>query len=498
MDDVPEHLQKIYLSNALDQVLANPTAAHAWHHLAQHFVACGPQLQQQIVSLLHSNLPADGVVGFMRATFCASMTQQRQYFVEAGKILLKLQPIHLDRILAFLGYAWAKLLGNCENTQAFIADINAYCFPQLIQRCAELLAAAASKQLPARKIEHIKKVAVVGPHLSTTAHAPTRLLLQHAALWMTQGADVRAFSCQDLRITNMPQLFGNGEDFNLYEGDVEQWATLLPQPLSLHLGNTQLGLLRRYANMLEPLAEYDPDLIFFVGMYSPLIEVLFPQRPVLVLGVHALPPVASCDVWLAADASLAGSTENPWSNALSVGAAFPYSWRITLPPHQALNRLNVNVPPDAFILVCVGYRLGQEIAGEWAQRLCQFLAQRPDALLLLLGTADIPDAMQSVDSEQIIALGNQENVAGILDCCDIYLNPVRMGGGFSVLEAMAASLPVLALADGDGGKKLGEYAQPDLATYFAQLDLLSQDAMLRQQLRTGANHAICADKHAAP
>lgn len=474
-------LQKIYLSDALDQVLANPTAAHAWHHLSAYFQCCDTALQAQIVQLLHEHIENQGVAAFLRATFCAALLHDVKYFTVAANLLLHLQPLHFDRVIAFLGVAWASILANCDGKQEFVTQMQALDCPELMSLLAKRLTEASHARLSARPIPVVKKVALIGSHLGVPSHAPTRLFLQHAAVMMGEEIELRAFSCQEMQIPNMSELFGNGAFFNLSEGEAEQWAKLLPKPLNLHLSNPKLGVLRRYADMVEPLSEFDPDLIFFIGMYSPLVEYLYGQRPVVALAVHAIAPIVSCDTWLCAD--MAQASAGTWGDEIALGEPSHYSHRIALPAYAAMNRLEIGLDPDALILVCVGYRLPQEIVGEWALRMCQFLAQHRGAMLLLVGgDAGMPEALQSVDGAQLQLLPHQENVSGILDCCDIYVNPVRMGGGFSVLEAMASCMPVVALAGSDGGNKLGEYAAQDLENYFAQLEELSHDASLRHEV----------------
>jgi len=66
------------------------------------------------------------------------------------------------------------------------------------------------------------------------------------------------------------------------------------------------------------------------------------------------------------------------------------------------------------------------------------------------------------------------------------VNPPRVGGGLSVAEAMAASVPVVSLADGDGGSKLGPLAAPEPETYFAQLRQLVTDAGARAEAGAAA------------
>ena len=60
----------------------------------------------------------------------------------------------------------------------------------------------------------------------------------------------------------------------------------------------------------------------------------------------------------------------------------------------------------------------------------------------------------------------QSDISGIPCLSDIYVNPPRLSGGFSVAEATALSLPVLSFACSDGGDKLGAMAAPTTATYL--------------------------------
>lgn len=481
-DNLEQHLQTVYLSDALDQVLANPTGVHAWHQLAGLFAHCSPQFQQKILQLLQENIPADGVAGFLLTSFCASLRGNAEDFACAGEILLQMQPAHMDRVNAFLLYVWSKLLQDQAEIPTFIAGLKNAQAPQLAVKMGQMLGAAMTQTWPVREVLSIKKVAVIVPHLGPAQHAPTKLALHHVALLMEQGVQVAMFCCQEMLIPHMSQLMGKGESSCPSSGEVEEWAQFLPQPLDLHLGNPRLGLLRRFANMAEKLCNFDPDLLLMVGMYSPLLEFAYPHRPCLGLAVHATAPMANCDAWLCADAKQAGQVHDVWDGHLKSGIAYHYPYRLRLGPAQICSRVDLGLSPDALVLVTLGYRLEQEISGEWAARMRAWLIAHPEAVWLLVGgEGNLPTALQEVDEQQIVLLPHQESVGGILDCCDIYVNPIRLGGGFSVLEAMASALPVLALVGGDGGNKLAEAAHTTVDAYFEHLQALSKDAQLRQQ-----------------
>ena len=58
----------------------------------------------------------------------------------------------------------------------------------------------------------------------------------------------------------------------------------------------------------------------------------------------------------------------------------------------------------------------------------------------------------------------------------------RMGGGFSVVEAMAEGLPVTAFAGSDGGDKVGELALCEMDGYMQCLATLTETPALRVEM----------------
>lgn len=50
------------------------------------------------------------------------------------------------------------------------------------------------------------------------------------------------------------------------------------------------------------------------------------------------------------------------------------------------------------------------------------------------------------------------DVVGVLGCMDLYVNPKRLGGGFSVIEAFHAGIPAVSIRYGDVSVAAGEAA----------------------------------------
>ncbi|MEO8653551.1 MAG: glycosyltransferase [Ramlibacter sp.] len=121
--------------------------------------------------------------------------------------------------------------------------------------------------------------------------------------------------------------------------------------------------------------------------------------------------------------------------------------------------------PDAILLVTCGARLEPERLASWIDEVVRFLDEHPQAEWLVVG----PDAAQGARFEQkhvrIRVLPQRTDLARWIALGDLYLNPPRFGGGASVAMAMAAGVPVVSMAGGDGGDKIGSFAVQNAADY---------------------------------
>lgn len=177
-----------------------------------------------------------------------------------------------------------------------------------------------------------------------------------------------------------------------------------------------------------------------------------------------------------------GQPANPDSKTPPQPVYHPYrvkrskkQWHVT--------RAEFGLSETAVIWVTAGFRLEHEIKGEWASRMLQLLSRYPQVVWFLAGgEGKLPQALLQAEPRRVRALATRNDLPGIFRNCDIYVNPPRMGGGFSVAEAMAEGLPVTAFSGSDGGDKVGELALPDMRAYMERLAALTENPALRTQM----------------
>jgi hypothetical protein len=470
--------------DALYQLGLNPTASHRWHRLTELLLAePTPEACAEVVAAVRTRIATDGVEGFYRATFLAALEHDPAELARAGQLLHTISPFDADRVMAFTAYQWGLAVSHGAGHASLRGRLLTAQAPALMVRAGAQLAANAAGLLAPRVPATLRKVALVAPFIGNAKHPPTDMALQQAELLLSLGLEVTLFSCQEMLQPHMAQYLGCRGDLAFSPPVMNELAARLPRGMQANLSDPVISMMRRWRDMLVKIAQFDPDLVMFVGLSSPLLHPLYAARPVLGLGIHAVSPMAPVDAWLTADAARAGRAGSEWGDALPPAFGHYHPFRVKLAPEAApVTRDQLAIGSGQLAMVTVGSRLPHEIRGPWATRMLAVLAHHPHLVWVLVGGDGVlPPALAGADPAQLRLFPHRTDLRSVLRCCDIYLNPPRMGGGFSVAEAMAEGLPVLALADGDGGSKLAGMALASDEAWFNQLDTLIVSPALRAQ-----------------
>lgn len=119
-------------------------------------------------------------------------------------------------------------------------------------------------------------------------------------------------------------------------------------------------------------------------------------------------------------------------------------------------RRELGLPEDKFICILVGGRLDEEIDSD-----CMDMLQRlADAGIYIAFIGVFNRYQKYADQNETfrnnsINLGFQDDVLAVDECCDLYINPKRIGGGTSAAEALYKGLPVVTFDFGDVGVGAG-------------------------------------------
>lgn len=136
-----------------------------------------------------------------------------------------------------------------------------------------------------------------------------------------------------------------------------------------------------------------------------------------------------------------------------------------------LTREELGLPSDTWLAVLVGGRLDIELTTEFWDMASA--ASKFGLEYVILGIFNNIESVESTHPSlrgKIHNIGFVENTLNYLDLCDIYINPIRSGGGTSCVEALSVGIPVITTPYGDVAVNVGETFQT--ASYDSMINLI--------------------------
>ncbi|MBB2184186.1 glycosyltransferase [Lachnospiraceae bacterium MD1] len=127
-------------------------------------------------------------------------------------------------------------------------------------------------------------------------------------------------------------------------------------------------------------------------------------------------------------------------------------------PIKKYNREEFDINENSFVVAIVGNRLEYEINDKFIVDLKNVLERNNSVCIVFIGNFDNFDIIKDKIgfNERVKYIGYHEDLRGVLNIADVYLNPPRKGGGTSAVEAMAQGLPVITLGECDVAYAAGE------------------------------------------
>ncbi len=169
---------------------------------------------------------------------------------------------------------------------------------------------------------------------------------------------------------------------------------------------------------------------------------------------------------------------------------------------RSITREDFGIPKDKFVLVTVGIRLDAEIDDHFAEMINRTFDWGTH--LVLAGKFD--DYNKYCEKypewkEHVTFIGYYDDILALMEICDLYVNPKRLGGGFSIVEAFHEGRPGVTIKYGDVATTAGpDFCVKDydemLATIHRYIedkefyDHMSHLAKEREQVVTDSKKAM--------
>lgn len=121
-----------------------------------------------------------------------------------------------------------------------------------------------------------------------------------------------------------------------------------------------------------------------------------------------------------------------------------------------LSREELSLPKDKFLLAVIGIRLDSEVTKAFLDMLAQTYASGTH--VVFAGEFETYDQLCNQNEGLKLHssfVGYQKDILALMELCDLYVNPPRIGGGFSVVEAFCKGMPGITLNYGDVAASAG-------------------------------------------
>jgi len=120
------------------------------------------------------------------------------------------------------------------------------------------------------------------------------------------------------------------------------------------------------------------------------------------------------------------------------------------PQKKQFSRSLMGLPEDKFILAVVGIRLQYEVSPAFLDMLGKVC--KAGCHVVFAGIMD--NYQQLMEEYPVISacstfIGYCDDILALMEICDLYINPDRVGGGFSIIEAFYKGVPGVYLERGD-------------------------------------------------
>lgn len=333
------------------------------------------------------------------------------------------------------------------------------------------------------------RIVIITEQISNDKHSPTLYVFNSIYYLRQLGYEIMVFSC--------PSDFYLAEDIwyryrsvvsvEEYHGKTVTDTFRGEQVLFQQINLCGQDCIDRYRIMIDFIRDWNPLFVYEIGLVNGIGDLLTGMTTV----VSEMLSIKDCSV---SNAQILvrmeenekevedqiNSTMGSYQAQLWIGEDMPIF--IDKDPVE-VTRNQLHLPEDKFLIAVVGNRLDQECGLEFVELLRNILQNIPAVGVVIVGdTRDLN--VHFTEYENIYFIGHQEHLQNIYDVMDLYLNPERVGGGYSCQMALQEGLPIVTLPGGDVAYMAEkDFTVADYEEMYAVVQRYVQDEVFRSRQR---------------
>lgn len=436
-----------------------------------------PEMEMDLFSheILHSlQDPAFDIAGFfsMLQQYCASIPLgYEQFALYCYSILLALNPSvewasHIYELAQAHCTPFQKLFISTQLHKLYIldptfpvTDFRDHLFYGAYSSYKELLSASLA---PIPQEERIaNRVLVICSQFLSLSHAPTRTVLERCyTLQKELGKEI-------LLINTLEEYSCSGKIpyFDTAVGVIND--SLFPvsaisyEDIQIPFRQFQLNYLypANTLSIINAVRDYRPYEIIFIGGCHSMISTLCAEIiPTISISVSFTSLMHKQHQYISVGRTV---TEAEYKSLEDAGiereriieSTFCFKLNTT---HGTLSPAQLGLPEDKFLIGVIGIRLDADVSDDFLNAMRKTLIWGTHLVFAgKFGDYDMRCKQYPWLREHSTYIGYQTDILAVWTCLDLYVNPKRLGGGFSIIEAFSMGVPGVTIDFGDVSASAG-------------------------------------------
>ena len=312
--------------------------------------------------------------------------------------------------------------------------------------------------IPISKRDKKKIVIITEQLLPNSYHAPTLMTLESAyVLQKYFDYEVRIITCtSNKRLA--PTVWIEVQGFNSSGSGYQQWL-YKGMEISVYQYPMDSCTINDYKEMLQKIYQYNPLFVLNMGVNNPISDLPHFFTTVVARDMSTQVPVSEADIVILGGSCIEEDEaikELDWSQKqIVMEQKFPV---IVNKSDHIFTRRELNLPEDKFLVCIVGNRLDKEVDKNFICYMQSILSKSPKIDFVIIGDTERLQSKfsQTIYETRVHFLGFCKDLIGVYHILDLYLNPKRLGGGWSSAIALQAGLPVVTLPNCDVAYNVSE------------------------------------------
>ncbi|MBP3338715.1 MAG: glycosyltransferase [Lachnospiraceae bacterium] len=308
-----------------------------------------------------------------------------------------------------------------------------------------------------------KEIVIITEQILNMYHAPTRIVLETIRVLIKIGYNVTVFICPSNKGLPIDVWAGpRGVMYSLKGIRDEEWVLIPYKDIQIKSCQFELegDYISKYKKMLHFINIINPIFVYNMGMINPIADLAGIFTTVVSQGMTQEYPFSVAEIVM--KAQLEDEDKERMYNEFLGEEQKKICMDKTFPVvfddgGEKCYRDMYGIGEDEFVIAIVGSRLDQEIDNEFLG-LMKNISERADNVSFAI-IGEIKEIQEKVDvvlGNKVHWLGFCKNLINVYGIVDLYMNPKRIGGGWSSAMAIRAGVPVITLPDCDVALWVGE------------------------------------------